>query len=187
MKNRLKSIQATPFQKTSTIKSMKHTPRTMIKSTKKFKRDRIKLSFKNYNFGLLSVSIMTLLIAVAMSLGYVSIQIYQRPKAKVISNLLKVYILGSDLWTTYVSAHLFIVQTVAYNNTVPCWGDRTTLDCYHHFREYILGEMMENVTKSAGYDLKNLTEHYSNSLLKVNKKSQLKISIKFFSFEKFYK
>lgn len=140
----------------------KHSKR-MIKSS----QEKIKVNFQGFNFGLISTSMLIFTMALIFQALFFAIQYYQQPRAQLVSNLLKVYILGSDVWSSYFSMHSYFLEAVLFNNTIPCWGNMKSLDCFHNMKSYILGDMMDNITLATTYELNNFTSNFSDSLLSV--------------------
>lgn len=147
-------------KKSSRLKSKKK------KREKKFE-PKIKLSFKKFNFSLIKITIVTLVISIIFQIMFSLIQAYQIPTAKLVKNLLKVYILGSDLWSSLAITHTYFIQGIIFNNTVPCWNDKKSLECYSEVKEYIDDILIDRTAELANLDLGNLTTIFSEALTQV--------------------
>lgn len=138
------------------------------KWNKKFE-PKIKITFRKYNFGLIKIALITLFISLIFQTTFTSLQIFQAPTALLVTNLLKTYILGGDLWTAIAFAHTYFLQTIIYNNTVPCWEEKFSLECYKESDSYFENSLLDRLTECASYDLGNLTKNYSETLTEVKK------------------
>lgn len=83
--------------------------------------DKISVNFDRFNFGLMRVILVIFLIACLSQISFMMIQLYLKPKANQVTSLLKVYILGSDTWSSLAMIHVFFFETIIFNNTTPCW------------------------------------------------------------------
>lgn len=145
--------------------SLKH----KIKEKKLIRKyhDKISVNFDKYNFGLMRVILVIFLITCLSQISFTLIQLYLKPKANQVTNLLKVYILGADLWNSLAMSNIFFFETIISNNTIPCWRGKKVFDCYQATRDRTSELLKYNLIESANYDLKNFSIEYSNVLTKV--------------------
>lgn len=155
--------------KQSKAQSVKNVLKGRINNKNKKKKftEKLKLKDKKVNFGFTRIFIITLLLTIVIQIFYTSIQLYQKPKFQELANYLTVYSLSSDIWTTIQMVHHFLLETVGFNNSIPCWNGKTSLGCYEEIRDYINDELLVNITKTADLYLGNFTENFSYTLTKV--------------------
>lgn len=150
------------------------------KSKKKKFEEPLKISFKNFSFGLVKISLIALLTTILFQGLFTVIQLYQKPKAEFVTNLLKVYILGADTWDSFAMLHTFFMETILFNNTAPCWVGRKSLGCYQQVRDYMNNVLILNISESAGYELGNFSQNFSETLTSVNFQKKFKEIQNFF-------
>lgn len=148
--------------------------------------EKLKIKYTKKIFGLIKIAIIVLIFTLIFQLIYTSLNLYHKPKAELITNLLKIYTLGSDISNTMAMTHTFFLQAVIFNNTVPCWDGKTSLECYVESRDHMNQLLVKDVSESAEFDLGNFTEKFSEILTKVNfffpKNIPEKIIKKYFNF-----
>lgn len=143
----------------------------------KGREKRAKIVLENSNFGLTwpigFLCLLTFGILILNSGVHFTMRIYSNR----IQNLIQVYLLGTEAWSSMVSAHAYFLEVVLWNNTVPTWGGQTSLETFQYFYDHVQTKIFPNYTLTLDYDLGNFTEKYSYVLTKV---------IIVFTFQNFY-
>lgn len=135
---------------------------------KKRRHEKAKVNMGNYSFGLIqAIGIFSLLILGIVSLNYTLI-LFLESSSNRINNLVSLYILGIEAWQSLASVHSFFLETVIWNDTVPVWGEDSTLGTYQFFVDHINEQVIPNYTRALEYDLGNFTTEFNYALTKVN-------------------
>ena len=160
------------------MRQSSNTSRNSKRSSKKSKKgfklnnrfshfNKVKISSKKYSFGYMSSCVRIL----GLILVFIAIQsfcywlLYQR--ANLISNLMEVYILGVETYCVYLSAVSATVATVFYNNSVPGFGGKTTMENYYHYDGLMQSYILDNYTSSLSLNLGNYTEEFRTAFTSV--------------------
>jgi len=128
--------------------------------------DKIKIKMKGNYFGFAKLSsifavILTFLIIMQYFYYYIL-----APKGDKITNLMKVYILAVELWSSFATIHSVFFQTILWNNTVPVW-DHDSLTAFNFYKDHIQKNILVNFTEALEYNLGNYTELFETKMTKV--------------------
>lgn len=116
-------------------------------------------------FGFLSKLLIPLMLSLFLQFIYFTV-LY--PKSTRIANLMQVYILGIEIWNSFVLLGQSMMSTIIWNNTALVW-DTNSLNVFNSHLSYIESEVMLNLTHTFDYDLGNFTDEYRNMIIKVRK------------------
>lgn len=127
----------------------------------------ISLDFSNFFFGLFtSIATFFVLITLFIILQYVNYSITY-PQAKRVANLMEVYILGVETWSSFFSLHMFMLETVLYNNSLRVWDNKSSLEVYEYFKTHIEKNVLSNYSDIVEKDLGNFSQPFIYALNKV--------------------
>lgn len=130
------------------------------------RKDKVKLFHNKNTFGftkLVIAFLLTILLIISMQFTYFLIL---SPKGHKISNLVKVYILAVELWSSYATIHTVAFETILWNNTLPIWNT-DSLGAYNILHDHIKTNIIPNFTEALDYDMGNYSEIYINQISKV--------------------
>lgn len=151
--------------------SSKTTKRSHKQKSKKRRRTTFsykQVKFSKTSFGLTSTFFKFITLFILLFSSQFSVYLMLAPDSKRVTNLMRVYISGVELWNCYDSAFTMFYDTVLFNNSVGIWDGKKTLDGYNYFKEKIQERVLVNYTELLEVDLGNMTEGFRNTLTKVS-------------------
>ena len=130
-----------------------------VKSASVSRKEKIKFTAKGNYFGFIrlgvSFAIATTMIIVIQYVFYSLLY----PRARKITNLLKVYIVSVEIWNSYATLNTIFINTLLWNSTVQFWGT-DGLSTYQVMKSHIETNVLPNITESLDYDLGNYTDEW---------------------------
>lgn len=132
-----------------------------VKNTRK-----VSLQRKNFFFGFIKLLVIFLIsigLIIFFQLFYYWVLI---PKGERLKNLVKVSILNTEIWSSFVLLHTFAFETILWNNTMPVWNT-DSLTAFRMVMQHVKYNVLENITEALDYDLGNYTDIYVNQMSKV--------------------
>lgn len=143
-----------------------------LKSKNKGGRKKIlynykKVKFSNTSFGLKPALCKFMVILVITTITQFGTYTMLYPQSKRISNLMKVFVVTVDCWSTYDSAWTMVYDTFLLNNSIEIWRGKKTLDGYYYFKERTESSVIPRLTAALEYDLGNMTLGFQEALTKV--------------------
>jgi len=88
------------------------------------------------------------------------------PLTRRITNLVKSYVLGVEVWSAFSILGVTLFQAIIWNNTAPYFNS-TADKVFENHLVYTNENVMKNLTDSTNYDLGNITETYQALINKV--------------------
>lgn len=163
------------FDNTTTRKTKIKSSKPLKSSRKKKKRgsklkrtQTVKLDYANFYFGFFTTVVILFILIICFSiLQYIYYSITY-PQAQRVSNLMEVYILGVETWSSYFSLHVFMLETVLYNNSLVVWKDQKPLEVYDYFKKHIQDNVLANYSALAEKDLAGFNEEFKYALNQVS-------------------
>lgn len=158
------------------VNEVKSTSAISKKTSKNKKsRRRILTNYKNIkmnstSFGLKISFLKFLCLFLLQFLSQFVVYLMISPSATRITNMMKVYSIGVELWNCYDSAFVMFYDTILLNNSVRIWDDKRTLDGYYYFKDKIETRVIPNYTLALDYDIGNMTDNFTYALTKVTEK-----------------
>lgn len=154
-------LQTGTVSSSGTTKRSRSSRRLMASQKVRLKRGNHLFGFGRLSLIFLAVILLTVLIQ-AIYYWMVS------PKADKVMNLLKIYILHIELWSSLATVHTAAFETILWNNTVPMWN-MESLKVYELSKEHLQHKVIDNLTEALEYDLGNYTGEFRNLMLRVSK------------------
>ena len=153
------------------------------------RRQRLKVTYNGLNFGLVNLGLKLgtiLVFLIGIQLVYYTVW---RPGVRRSINFMEIFLLGIETWNSYFNMHSSWLSTIVYNNTLPYWNGKTSMQVYEHFKTHIRDNLLANYSRAVEYDLGNYTEKFVEAYTQVRDKEIMKIFYKCFSsqFFEFYK
>ena len=129
---------------------------------------KISIPGRNFFFGFFSTCSIFLLFALLFMAAQYFCYLLLYSRANQTSNLMKLFILGDATYCTFYAAGAAWYETIIFNNTVPGWRGKTTLEMYEDFGRTIDTMIIPNYTRALSYDLGNYTKEFRESMTKVS-------------------
>lgn len=137
-------------------------------SRKLHSSQKVKITKGKHMFGFTRLSLIFLGIILLMTLIQGLYYWLVSPKADKVMNLLKVYILHIELWSSLATLHTAAFETILWNNTVPMWNTES-LRVYEMSKDHLEQKVMANLTEALDYDLGNYTHKFRELMTKVRR------------------
>lgn len=134
--------------------------------TRRKKKLKVKSKATNIELtGSLTSILLIMLLLQVMRFGFGAVNSSTLRKTQ---NLLEVYLLDIDSWGALFGLHITFFELVLWNNTVPMWNGKSTLETYEHFRDYVEDSVIANFSRALDYDLGYYTDEYQHFMTKVS-------------------
>ena len=131
------------------------------RSHRKFRRKaRLKVTYNGLNFGLASLGLKLAAILAFLMLIQIIYYFVWKPGVQRSINLMDVFILGIETWNSFFSLHSSWLSTIVYNNTLPYWAGKTSLEVFDHFKNHVRENLIANYSRAVEYDLGNYTKKF---------------------------
>lgn len=155
-------------KKRAELRNMK---KLLNKKTKKGNRRRNKkdivLEYLSLKLGIRkTLCLITVLIIILLVIKTVFAMIMMK-SLEIIQNLLEAYLLGIATWNSVFPLHTYFMEATLWNNTVPTWDGKSTLDTYNYYRNFVEKKIIANYTNLLDVDLGNYSDGFKFALSKV--------------------
>ena len=86
---------------------------------------------------------------------------------KIAGNLMDIFILGPEMFTSVSYLNLFMLETVLYNNTLDGWNGKSTKETYEEINSDIRNFVLQGYVNGLDLDLGSYTENFTQAFTEV--------------------
>lgn len=130
--------------------------------------DKIKLKHDGYYFGLRKLIWVFVLTFFSLIFIQFSFYLLVKPNWNKAGNLLQVFSLGSEIFSSYSIMNVFMIETVLYNNSLKGWNSGSTYDSFQEVKTHITKHLLPKYIAILDQDVGSLKDKMEYTLTRVN-------------------